>query len=588
MAINLAQRIGQEFKNLRSGELSTKADQSSTYTKTEVDTNIAAEASTRASADTALGARIDSILTNTDAEALNSLTEIVTAFQSADGNLSQAITTALSTHTSELATETTARITGDAATLASANTYTDSVIVPSVKTYLGSLDQSIVPDTDLAYDLGSSTKRFGSLYLAGQTIYLGDITLSKDAGGGLSVTGADNLPVTVNLDANTTDDLAQGVVNKYFDNSLARSALSFTAGSGDYNATTGIITIPTNTNQLTNGADFATVSAVTAEASRAAAAEALLAPKVSPTFTGTTTIDGTFGNIYLTTYGSIFVDGDSTNNIVQASSLARTKGGGLWSTGGNTRIYSVDAIEFRTGVTLRDQDTPQDGTTVLTIATSGNITSTGTVTANSVLLTGNTGTVTSVEPGTGLSGGTITTTGTISLADTAVTAGSYTTANITVDAQGRITAASSGSGGATITDDTTTVATYYPLLAAGTTGTLTDSKVSSTKLTFNPSTGDLGAINFNSLSDANAKKDVSTIQDALSKVMAMRGVNYTLIESNQKLVGVIAQEMEQIIPEVVSTNENGIKSVSYGNIVGILIEAIKELQLEVQSLKDYK
>ena len=85
-------------------------------------------------------------------------------------------------------------------------------------------------------------------------------------------------------------------------------------------------------------------------------------------------------------------------------------------------------------------------------------------------------------------------------------------------------------------------------------------------------------------SDERLKSDVKTIDNALDKVMNMRGVSYT--KQAEKGVGVIAQEIEKVLPEVVTDGEY--KSVAYGNIVGVLIEAIKEQQKQIDELKKDK
>lgn len=89
--------------------------------------------------------------------------------------------------------------------------------------------------------------------------------------------------------------------------------------------------------------------------------------------------------------------------------------------------------------------------------------------------------------------------------------------------------------------------------------------------------------NVTAYSDLKLKTDIETIDNALDKVSKMRGVMYTRKDTGSRGTGVIAQEMQEVLPEVVLEGEN--LSVAYGNIVGVLIEAIKELEQRVADLE---
>jgi hypothetical protein len=103
----------------------------------------------------------------------------------------------------------------------------------------------------------------------------------------------------------------------------------------------------------------------------------------------------------------------------------------------------------------------------------------------------------------------------------------------------------------------------------------------------------------NSTSDIRYKKNIETIEGAVDKVTALRGVTFdwdndafSESETNKKpnfterATGVIAQDVEKVLPEAVRQNpETGFKNVAYGNMVGLLIEAIKEQQDQINDLK---
>ena len=105
------------------------------------------------------------------------------------------------------------------------------------------------------------------------------------------------------------------------------------------------------------------------------------------------------------------------------------------------------------------------------------------------------------------------------------------------------------------------------------------------RVSWNISTGDFTAAgNVTAYSDAKLKENVKTIENAVDLVNQMRGVYYDRIDTGEAGVGVIAQELRDVVPEVVKEND-GTLSVAYGNLVGVLIEAVKELSNKVAALE---
>jgi hypothetical protein len=89
-------------------------------------------------------------------------------------------------------------------------------------------------------------------------------------------------------------------------------------------------------------------------------------------------------------------------------------------------------------------------------------------------------------------------------------------------------------------------------------------------------------------SDERIKDNIELIDSALDKVQAIRGVTYNRTDTDdpeKEHTGVIAQDVEKVLPQVVHEDDQGIKSVAYGNMVGLLIEAIKEQQTQIDDLK---
>jgi len=251
---------------------------------------------------------------------------------------------------------------------------------------------------------------------------------------------------------------------------------------------------------------------------------------------------------------------------------------------GGTTVIPTFTVDTKGRITYAANVTPSIATSQLT----------GTISDSQiadVATTKLTGTISNAQLASGIDASKLTT-GTLPsarLPATTVVAGTYGSATkiptISVDSAGRLTAASETSVTfTTIADDNTTNATRYINFTSATSGSLSAIGTATSKLTFNPSSGVVGATNFTASSDEKLKTDIATVTNALATVNSLRGVTFSWKENGLKSMGVIAQEVEQILPELV-TEVDGTKKVYYDNFVGLLIEAVKELSSRVAYLE---
>ena len=464
-------------------------------------------------------------------------------------------------------------------------------------------DQRSLGNTTFRWNLNGYTANIGNpLTVSGNTT-LGDVlTVSKTiSGGNTTITGFANVSTSVNsallsvgtsFIANTTGAYHTGAINAA--SITTTGVVANVTGVYPFSNTTGT-SLGTSANRWIVNANTGNFSG-------------------DVTITGNTSVNNATLNGTLQTIagnanfdsGVLFVD--SVNNRVGVNNT--TPSVAFEVTGSANVSTSVNSALFTVGTSFIANSSAIVGTGFANVATSVNsalftvgtsfianttgvyhtgVVNAASLTVGSSLITNSTGVY-----HTGLVNAASINIGSSSFIanSTAVVIADPLTANGSTGTAGQLLASNGStgspywvSGGISSSDDTSTNATYYPTFSTASSGSLTSLKVSSTKLTYNPSTGTLSSTVVTASSDERLKRDVTTFTHALDTVNSLRGVSFIRNDSNRVDYGVIAQEIERVLPAVVHNTEDGYKSVSYNSIIGVLIEAIKELKQEIDQLK---
>ena len=441
--------------------------------------------------------------------------------------------------------------------------------------------------------------------------------LDFNEGSGITILGAtsgNDIDVTItNSDRGSSQNIFKNVAVAGQSTIVAESnddTLTIVGGTGITaltNAGTDTLTIEDSNSGVTAGnygSQFVVPSITVNEKGRITSASNNTAISLSALgFTGSTSADnyGSF-NVQIDSNSAEAVGSGDTLKFIGGTAVTLAK-----SQGTNQEIVTINSSDTVTNVGISGSETT--GTITLaggsntSISQTGNTvtfssTDTNTVTNlganNSNYTSGNINVVGSGATSVSKSGNTITITSTDTNTDTnTVTSvgvsGNLSTGNITLQGSGGTSVSKSGG---TITISSGSIPTNNNQLTngAGYTTYSSNQATSTTSAVTFASVSASGDIIAFATSDERLKDNKLVIENSLDKVGKLKGYEFDWNDKQDIFeghdVGVIAQEVEKVLPEVVQTRENGYKAVKYEKLVPLLINAINELKAEIEELKD--
>jgi len=479
---------------------------------------------------------------------------------------------------------------------------------------VASLSSSLIPQTTNIFDLGSATKFWRDLYISTGSIKMVNpannqvvTTITAVAGGGIQIGNVQISTASISFvdnNGNVTQNVAQSSSAGSTSNFTTTSSFNSYTSSNDTTNTaqsTRLTTIESVTGSYeTKGRSIVSGSSQITYASISSIPAGIVSgsSQVTPLLP-TGVVSGsaqTIANLPTGTIsGSSQISHDSTtgfvaNKHVDHTSVLISAGNGL-SGGGDissTRTLTLDSgsTHFTNGIkTTLNSNTVISGSSQVTGISNAQLTNS---TISGISLGSNLATLTI---STGLSGTSYNGSGAITIANTGVTSNVAGTGITVSGATGAVTITNAGvtsavAGTGVTVSGATGAVTVSIGQAVGTTSTPTFGN-----LTINGTITATGDITAFFTSDIRHKNNVQLIDNALDKVNALNGVTWEWNDDVDEVTkttpktGLIAQDVLDVLPEVVKTRENGFLALDYSKMVGLLVEAIKEQDIVIQKLK---